>query len=181
MWKNKAVAEELIEKSAHSIHHLSAVNLLDGAEIPMSKYSGKVMLIVNTASKCGLTPQYKDLQALHEKYASKGLAIIGFPSNDFLNQEPGSAEKIASFCSKNYGVTFDMYEKVNVKGKSKHPIYKFLTEKSENGVMDSSVKWNFQKYLLDKEGRVVGLYSPRQNVQDAQFIQKVETLLQKNP
>lgn len=175
-WKNKSVSTAMLS-TAKSIHSLSAVNLLDGDDVSMGKYKGKVMLVVNTASKCGLTPQYKKLQALHEKYGDQGLAVLGFPANNFMNQEPGDADKIATFCSKNYGVTFDMYDKVSVKGSNKHPIYTFLTEKAENGVMDSSVKWNFQKYLLDKEGRLIAMFNPKSDVLGDEVIQKIEALL----
>ena len=108
--------------------------------------------MVNTASKCGLTPQYEKLQQLYEKYRDKGFEIIGFPANDFLRQEPGADKEIAQFCTVNYGVSFKMMSKIKVTGKAKHPIYKFLTQKALNGSFDSSVSWNFQKYLLDENG-----------------------------
>lgn len=155
--------ESVNRLEAPSIHSLNAKSLLEDKDIPLTDYKGKVLLIVNTASKCGLTPQYKDLQALHEEFANDGLAVLGFPSNDFLSQEPGTEEEIATFCEKNYGVEFDMFEKVKVKG-DKHPIYQFLTEKEQNGVLDSKVSWNFQKYLLDKDGKLVTMISPRTKV-----------------
>lgn len=162
---------------AKSIHSLKARRLLSDEEIELSVYKGHPLLIVNTASKCGLTPQYKDLQALHEKYAEKGLKILGFPSNDFLGQEPGTEEEIASFCQKNYGVDFDMFQKVKVKGKKKHPIYQFLTQKEKNGVLDSKVKWNFQKYLLDKDGKLITVINPKTKINDEEVIKKIEELL----
>lgn len=138
-----------------SIHHFSAKNI-DGEEVRLSSYKGKKVLIVNTASKCGFTPQYKDLEALYEKYKDKNFVIVGFPCNQFGNQEPGSSSDIKSFCTKNYGVTFPMMEKVNVKGDSICEIYKWLTSKDKNGVESSSVKWNFQKYMIDENGFLVG-------------------------
>lgn len=135
------------------------VRTLEGDEFSFSSLKGKKVMIVNTASKCGYTPQYKDLEELYEKYKDE-LIIIGFPANNFANQEPGSAEEIRQFCSANYGVTFPMMEKISVKGKDMHPLYQWLTSKEKNGVMDSEVKWNFQKYLIDESGNLVDvLYS----------------------
>ncbi len=129
---------------------------IDGKEFDFSSLKGKKVMIVNTASLCGFTPQYKDLESLYEKYKGK-LLIIGFPSNDFGNQEPGSPEEIKQFCTEKYNVTFPMMEKVDVKGENISPIYKWLTSKELNGVMDSEVKWNFQKYLIDENGKLVGV------------------------
>jgi glutathione peroxidase len=135
------------------------VKTLEGGDFDFSTLKGKKVMIVNTASKCGYTPQYEDLQLLHEQFGQK-LVIIGFPANNFMNQEPGSAEEIRQFCSDNYDVTFMLMEKISVKGKDMHPLYQWLTSKDMNGVMDSSVKWNFQKYLVDENGKLVDvLYS----------------------
>jgi len=128
---------------------------LDDKEFSFASLKGKKIMIVNTASECGYTPQYKDLQALYEKYKNSNFIIIGFPCNDFGGQEPGSAGEIQSFCSKNYGVTFPLMEKVVVKGDNKCEIYKWLTSKAENGVEDSKVNWNFNKYLIDTNGNYV--------------------------
>lgn len=133
---------------------------IDGNEFDLSSLKGKKVMIVNTASKCGLTPQYEELEALYKMYKDSNFIIIGFPSNDFMSQEPGSDSDIKEFCSKNYGVTFPMMSKIEVKGKNKHPLYQFLTEKSKNGYSDNSVKWNFQKYLIDEEGKLVLVISP---------------------
>jgi len=135
------------------------IKTLEGNDFNLDSLKGKKVMVVNTASKCGYTPQYKDLQELYEQYSRK-LVIIGFPANNFGNQEPGTALEIRQFCTDNYNVTFPMMEKISVRGEDIHPLYKWLTSKEENGVMDSEVKWNFQKYLIDKEGKLVDvLYS----------------------
>ena len=135
---------------------------IDGKEFDFSTLKGKKVLIVNTASKCGFTPQYADLQKLNETYGGDKFVIIGFPENNFLNQEPGTNDEIQNFCKVNYGVTFQMMAKVSVKGKDIHPIYKWLTQKSENGLIDAPVSWNFQKFLIDENGRVVASVSPKE-------------------
>lgn len=136
-------------------------NTIDGKAFDFSSLKGKKVLLVNTASKCGLTPQYADLQNLYEQHGGKHFTIIGFPANNFLWQEPGSNEKIKEFCTKNYGVTFTMMEKISVKGKNIHPLYKWLTKKEENGVFDAPVKWNFQKFMIDEQGKLVDYASPK--------------------
>jgi glutathione peroxidase len=130
------------------------VKTLDGGDFDFSTLKGKKVMIVNTASKCGFTPQYKDLEEVYEKYKDD-LVIIGFPANNFANQEPGSASDIRKFCTENYGVTFPMMAKISVKGDDMSPVYRWLTSKKENGVMDSEVMWNFQKYLIDENGKLV--------------------------
>ncbi len=130
---------------------------LDGNTIDFSKYKGKNILIVNTASQCGYTKQYADLEKLYEKYKGN-LVIIGFPANNFGQQEPGSNADIKEFCSKNYGVTFPMAEKISVKGEDIHPLFKWLTNKQENGVTDAEIKWNFTKFLIDKNGKLVAVF-----------------------
>lgn len=127
------------------------INSIDGKEMHMSDFKGKYVLCVNVASKCGYTPQYEDLEKLYEQYQGK-LVIIGFPCNQFLGQEPGTSEEIVSFCQKNYGVTFPLTEKIDVKGKNQHVVYQWLTQKSLNGVADGNVKWNFHKFLISPEG-----------------------------
>jgi len=135
------------------------VKTLEGKNFDLTSLKGKKVMIVNTASNCGFTPQYKELEELYEKYRDE-LVIIGFPANNFANQEPGTAAQIREFCTKNYNVTFPLMEKISVKGDDMAPLYKWLTSKSENGVMDSEVKWNFQKYLIDEKGNLVDvLYS----------------------
>lgn len=131
---------------------------LDGKEANLADYAGKVVLIVNVASECGYTPQYAGLQKLHEKYASQGLAVVGVPANEFGGQEPGSNEQIAGFCKKNYGVTFDMLAKVVVKGDGQTPLYKHLTSKETNPKFAGQVKWNFEKFLIGRNGEIVGRF-----------------------
>lgn len=134
---------------------------INGEEFALSQLKGKKVLVVNTASKCGLTPQYEDLEKLYNEYKEMGLVIVGFPANNFMNQEPGTNEEIAEFCEKNYGVSFPMMSKISVKGEDMHPLYKWLTSKDLNGKMDSDVKWNFQKYMINEKGELVGMVPPR--------------------
>ena len=142
-----------------SIHQFKATSI-EGKQIDFMDFKGKKIIVVNTASECGLTPQFKELQALYTTYKDSGLVIVGFPTNDFAHQDPGTNDEIHSFCERNYGVTFLMMQKISVKGNDMHPIYKWLTSKSQNGVMNSSVKWNFQKYLIDEKGFLVNVISP---------------------
>jgi glutathione peroxidase len=134
---------------------------LYGESFDFASLKGKKVIVVNTASKCGLTPQYKDLEAIYEKYKDKGLVIVGFPANNFASQEPGTSKEIAQFCQQNYGVSFPMMEKISVKGDDMAPLYKFLTQKSKNGLQDSEVEWNFQKYLINEKGELVKVVSPK--------------------
>lgn len=134
---------------------------IHGNDFDFNTLKGKKVIIVNTASECGLTPQYKQLQSLYQEYQDKNLVIVGFPANNFGNQEPGSNSEIATFCEMNYGVSFPMMEKISVKGSDMHPLYQFLTQKNKNGVVDSEVEWNFQKYLIDETGHLVKVISPR--------------------
>ena len=133
------------------------MNSLEGEMIDFSAYKGKTLLIVNVASKCGFTPQYADLQQMQDQYGSK-VTILGFPANNFGGQEPGSNAEIKEFCQKNYGVTFPMAEKVSVKGSDTHPLFQYLTSKEMNGVQDAEIKWNFTKFLLDKNGKLVAVF-----------------------
>jgi glutathione peroxidase len=146
------------------------VNTIDGEEISLEQFKGKKVLVVNVASKCGLTPQYEDLQKLYEEYGGDNFTIIGFPANNFLKQEPGSNEEIKEFCSINYGVTFPMMAKISVKGKDIHPLYKWLTKKENNGVLDAKVSWNFQKFMIDEEGNLVDYASPRTKPFDEKIV-----------
>jgi glutathione peroxidase len=134
---------------------------LSGNEFDFATLKGKKILIVNTASECGLTPQYEQLQAIYEKYKDSNFVIVGFPANNFGAQEPGTNAEIGAFCKKNYGVTFPMMEKISVKGSDMHILYQYLTQKSKNGLKDSEVEWNFQKYLIDEKGHLATVMSPR--------------------
>ena len=138
------------------------VTALDGSAFDLSSLKGKKVMVVNTASKCGLTPQYKDLEALYKQYGDDKFVIIGFPANNFAQQEPGSNKEISEFCTKNYGVTFPMMSKISVTGDNIDPLYKWLTSKEENGVMDAPVQWNFQKFLIDENGKLVDMVPPKE-------------------
>ena len=146
--------------SAETIYQFKVKDLY-GKEFDFASLKGKKILIVNTASECGLTPQYKDLEAIYEKYKDLNFVIVGFPANNFGQQEPGSNEQIAKFCEMNYGVTFPMMSKISVKGNDIDKVYQFLTQKSRNGLQDSEVEWNFQKYLINEKGELVKVLSPR--------------------
>ena len=146
-----AISMAFTTSGTKNLHEFKA-KTLDGKDFNFADLKGKKVLIVNTASECGYTPQYKDLEALYKKYSSKNFVVIGFPCNDFGGQEPGTSSDIKSFCTKNYGVTFQMMEKVSI---AKSPIYKWLTTKTENGVLDTTVKWNFNKFLIDEKGNLV--------------------------
>ncbi len=146
-----AISMAFTTSGTKNLHEFKS-KTLDGKDFNFADLKGKKVLIVNTASECGYTPQYKDLEALYKKYSSKNFVVIGFPCNDFGGQEPGTSADIKSFCTKNYGVTFQMMEKVSI---AKSPIYKWLTTKSENGVLDATVKWNFNKFLIDEKGNLV--------------------------
>ncbi|MRS01926.1 glutathione peroxidase [bacterium] len=149
------LAPALSQKSVYDF----TVETIDGQQFNFADLKGKKVMIVNTASKCGHTPQYKDLELLNKAYKQK-LVIIGFPANNFMNQEPGTNEEIKEFCDSKYGVTFPIMSKISVKGDDMHPLYKWLTSKSANGVLDSEVAWNFQKYIIDENGNLVGFFKP---------------------
>lgn len=139
----------------------SAVKM-DGTEVHMSAYEGEVVLVVNTATKCGLAPQFDDLEALHKTYGDKGLSILGFPCNQFANQESGSNEQVQNVCRLDFGVTFTLFEKVDVNGESAHPLYKFLKSEAK-GTLGNQIKWNFTKFLVDKQGNVIKRFAPTVN------------------
>lgn len=148
---------------------------LEGQEIPMADYKGDVLLIVNTASKCGFTPQYEGLEKLHEKFKDRGLKVLGFPCNQFGAQEPGNESEIGSFCKKNYGVDFQMFKKIDVNGKNAHPLYKYLTQEAPGALHTEAIKWNFTKFLVDRKGNVVKRYAP--NVTPDKLEPEIEKLL----
>jgi glutathione peroxidase len=150
---------------------------IDDEDIALSTYKGKVVVVINTASECGLTPQYEEIEAFYKEYKDRGVEVLGFPANNFMHQEPGNNQTIKSFCTKNYGVTFQMFSKISVKGGDIHPLYQYLTQKDKNGVLDAPIKWNFQKFILDKNGRVVNSFPPKSKVSDAEFIAEIEKQL----
>lgn len=157
-----------------SIHQFKVKDIND-KEFDFSELKGKKIMVVNTASKCGLTPQYEQLQALYDQYKDSNFVIVGFPANNFMGQEPGTDEEIESFCQKNYGVTFPMMSKISVKGDDMHELYKFLTTKSLNGLEDNEVKWNFQKYLIDEEGYLIKVISPRMLPNDPSIVEWISS------
>jgi glutathione peroxidase len=147
---------------------------IDEKDKKLSDYNGKVLMIVNVASKCGHTPQYKGLESIYEKYKDRGFMVLGFPANNFLWQEPGSDKEIKEFCTLNYGVTFDMFSKISVKGKEQNPLYRYLTQESP---VPGAVSWNFQKYLVDRKGNVVAKFDPGTEPTDKKVIDEIEKLL----
>jgi glutathione peroxidase len=166
---------KVANKSMSTIYSFKA-EALDGKEIDLDRYKGKVVLIVNTASQCGFTPQYAGLEELNKKYHDRGLEILGFPCNQFGHQEPGDSQQIATFCQKNYGVNFQMFHKVDVNGPEAHPLYKYLTAEAPGFLHSGSIKWNFTKFLVDRNGKVVHRYAP--TVAPADVAADIEKLLQ---
>jgi glutathione peroxidase len=157
-----------------SFYDFSA-NSLDGKPVALKDFAGKVLLVVNTASKCGFTPQYEGLEALYEQYRERGLAVLGFPCNQFGAQEPGTAEEIGSFCQKNYGVSFPMFEKIDVNGDTAHPLYRWLKSSAKGVLGSEAIKWNFTKFLIDRNGKVVDRFAPTTKPEDLKA--NVEALL----
>jgi glutathione peroxidase len=160
-----------------SVHDFKVKNI-KGEDIDLSSYKGKVLLIVNVASKCGATPQYDPLQALHAKYADKGLVVLGFPANNFGGQEPGSNEEIAEFCTSNYSVEFPMFSKVSVKGEDKAPLFTYLTA-AENPDKQGDIGWNFEKFLVGKDGKLIRRFATRVKPDDATVVAAIEEALAK--
>jgi glutathione peroxidase len=151
-------AVEADETQAKSVYDFAMKNI-DGKIIPLSTFKGKAVLIVNVASQCGYTPQYKGLEALYRRYKDRGLVILAFPANNFGQQEPGSDEEIKAFCTTKYNVTFDMFSKISVKGADQHPLYRFLTSPETNPKFSGDVRWNFQKYLFDRSGKIIAKFA----------------------
>lgn len=170
----------LIAAPAQKTVYDFTVNDIDGKSVSLNQYKGKVLLIVNVASLCGNTPQYKDIEALYEKYKDKGLVVLGFPANNFMGQEPGDNKEIKEFCTKQYAVTFPMFSKISVKGKDIAPLYSYLTQKGENGVVDAKVTWNFQKFLVGKDGKVISSFDPKMKVTEPQVTSAIDKALAGN-
>ena len=173
MSANKEATENSEQMKKENIYQFKVTDLY-GSEFDFSTLKGKKLMVVNTASECGLTPQYEDLQKLYDQYKDKDFVIVGFPANNFGGQEPGSDAQIAAFCKENYGVTFPMMSKISVKGSDMHEVYKFLTEKSKNGLQDSEVAWNFQKYLIDGNGELAMVIEPRTLPTDESIVSWIE-------
>ena len=150
---------------------------IDGEEVNLTDYKGKVVLIVNVASKCGLTPQYEALQAIYERYKDNGLVILGFPANNFGAQEPGTNSEIKEFCAVNYGVSFPMFAKISVKGEDQHPLYGFLTDRSTNPQFGGEIKWNFTKFLIDRKGKIIDRFEPRTKPDNPEVVSAIESVL----
>ena len=162
--------------AASSIHEFTS-NSIDGQPVPLAQFKGKVALIVNVASRCGFTPQYAGLEALYNKYKDKGLVVLGFPANNFLWQEPGTNEAIQAFCSTKYHVTFPMFAKVSVKGADKTPLYQFLTDKKANPSTGGEIRWNFTKFLADRNGRVIARFGSKAAPESPELIDAIEAAL----
>ena len=171
--KLQAVVVESELQDAEEIFQFQVTDLY-GDDFDFSKLKGKKIMVVNTASECGLTPQYEGLQKLYDTYKDKNFVIVGFPANNFGGQEPGSDQQIAAFCKENYGVSFPMMSKISVKGSDMHEVYQFLTEKEKNGLQDSEVAWNFQKYLLNEQGQLEKVVSPKTLPTDAEIVNWIE-------
>jgi glutathione peroxidase len=154
--------------------------LIDGTPTPLSNFKAKVILIVNVASKCGFTGQYDGLQKLYEKYKDDGFTVLGFPANNFLGQEPGTNNEIANFCRTNYGVTFPMFSKISVKGDDKHPLYQFLTEKKTNPEFSGEISWNFNKFIIDKNGEVCARFGSMTSPSSKKLVKAIEAALSKD-
>lgn len=165
--------EDAVKKTIYDF----TVTDIDGREVSLSEYKGKVLLIVNTASKCGFTPQYAGLQKLYEKYRDRGFVILGFPANNFLGQEPGTDSEIKAFCSRQYGVTFPMFSKISAKGPDIHPLYQFLTGKETNPDFAGAITWNFNKFLIGRDGRVRNRFGSRTAPESEEIREAVESAL----
>lgn len=159
-----------------NIHDFTMMDI-DGKEVPLSTFKGKLLLIVNVASKCGFTYQYEGLQKLYMEYKDRGFVILGFPANNFLRQEPGSNEDIKSFCSLNYGVSFPMFSKISVRGKSIHPLYQFLTGKTTNPKFGGKISWNFNKFLIGRKGQIINRFGSRKKPYHKKVINAIEKAL----
>lgn len=150
---------------------------IDGNDVKLNAYEGKVALIVNTASKCGLTPQYEGLQKIYDKYRDQGFVVLGFPANNFMGQEPGTEKEIREFCDLNYKVTFPMFSKISVKGEDQHPLYTYLTNEKTNPGMDGDITWNFEKFLADRNGNIIARFSPKVTPEDPVVVSAIEKAL----
>ena len=173
-WEGSAAVDEKMPQK--SVLEFTMKNI-DGEDVKLSAYAGKVLLLVNVASKCGYTSQYKGLESIYEKYKEQGLVVMGFPANNFFWQEPGTNEEIKTFCSTKYNVTFPMFAKISVKGGKIHPLYKFLTGKETNPEFGGSISWNFNKFLVDRSGKVVARFGSKDEPESPNVVQAIEQAL----
>jgi len=176
-WPSKA-AEKPALKAANSIYDFTLKDI-DGREVCLGSYTGKVVMVVNVASRCGFTPQYEGLEKLYQTYKDRGFVILGFPANNFLGQEPGTDAEIKSFCSLKYNVTFPMFSKLSVRGSDKHPLYQYLTEKQSNPEFAGDITWNFNKFLIGRDGKIINRLGTRIKPEDKEVIQAIEAALGK--
>ena len=165
--------EKMTEKSVLDFN----MKNIDGKDVKLDSYRGKVLLLVNVASKCGYTPQYEGLQAIYAKYRDQGLVVMGFPANNFMGQEPGTNEEIKTFCTTKYNVTFPMFAKISVKGDDIHPLYRFLTGKETNPEFSGDITWNFNKFLVDRNGKIIDRFSTREKPEGEKIVQAIERAL----
>ena len=172
---NPSPAEPVKEKGMYEF----TMKDIDGNDVSLEKYKGNVVMLVNVASRCGLTPQYEGLQEIYEKYKDRGFTVLGFPANNFLGQEPGTEAEIKEFCSLNYNVGFPMFSKISVKGADQHPLYRLLTHPETNPGFDGDITWNFEKFLADRDGKIIARFSPRTVPTDPEVIEKLEAALAK--
>jgi glutathione peroxidase len=170
-------SERPAPESAYTSVYDFTMNDIDGKPVKLDAYKGKVVLLVNVASKCGYTPQYEGLQAIYAKYKDRGFVILGFPANNFLGQEPGTNEEIKQFCALKYNVTFPLFAKISVKGEDKHPLYKFLTDKTTNPEFGGEISWNFNKFLVDKNGKILARFSSGDKPESEKVTQAIEQAL----
>lgn len=166
------------KQESKSIYNFEVMNI-DGNQVKLENFKGKVIMIVNTASKCGFTPQYEGLEKLYNRFKDRGFVVLGFPANNFRNQEPGTNAEIKQFCKANYGVTFQMFSKISVLGEDKHPLYAFLTEEKTNPKFKGEIAWNFTKFLVDRNGAIIDRFEPKEKPEDEKIITAVEKALDK--
>jgi glutathione peroxidase len=175
-WANKSTAKEEVKMVESSVLEFTMKNI-DGKDVKLDEYKGKVLLIVNVASRCGYTPQYEGLESIYRKYKDQGLVVMGFPANNFLGQEPGTNEEIKTFCSTRYNVTFPLFSKISVKGDDIHPLFQFLTSKSTNPEFAGDISWNFNKFLVDRSGKVVNRFETKEKPESEKIVAAIETTL----
>lgn len=173
---NPRAASASTTSAAKSVYEFKMKNI-DGKEVSLSEYKGKVLMLVNVASKCGLTPQYEALQALYSRYKDQGFIILGFPANNFMGQEPGTEAEIKEFCSVKYNVTFPLFAKISVKGDDQHPLYQYLTSTDSNPQFGGEIKWNFNKFLVGRDGKIIARFEPKVKPDSEEVVQAIEKAL----